>query len=197
MPLRLVPSFLFFTFINGITPGPANLSSLSVSLNCGKQVALRQWRGIFTGFFIDAMIAALICYFLGKAAGDKIYFLSYVGAAYIVWLAIRILQSRPENEMGDAKNYGFKSGLIVQLTNVKAILFCITVLSSYVRIYTDSILDLFLAACVLPFIGGPLGNLAWLFAGVSLQGLFQRHWRAVNIVMALSLIVCAVNLVVR
>ncbi len=72
MPLRLVPSFLFFTFINGITPGPANLSSLSVSLNYGKQVALRQWRGIFTGFFIDAMAAVLICYFLGKAAGDKI-----------------------------------------------------------------------------------------------------------------------------
>ncbi len=146
MPLRLVPSFLFFTFINGITPGPANLSSLFVSLNCGKQAALRQWRGIFTGFFIDAMIAVLICYFLGKAAGDKIYFLPYVGATYIVWLAIRILRSRPKNEMSGAKNYGFRSGLIVQL---------------------------------------------------SLQGLFQRHWRAVNIVMALSLIVCAVNLVIR
>ncbi len=128
---------------------------------------------------------------------DKIYFLSYVGAAYIVWLAIHILRSRPGKEISKAKNYGFKSGLIVQLTNVKVILFCITVLSSYVRAYTDSILDLFFVACVLPFIGGPLGNLAWLFAGVSLQGLFQRHWRAVNIVMALSLIVCAVNLVVR
>ncbi len=99
--------------------------------------------------------------------------------------------------MGDAKNYGFKSGLIVQLTNVKVILFCITVLSSYVRSYIDSILDLFVVACVLPFIGGPLGNLVWLFAGVSLQGLFQHHWQAVNIVMALSLIACAVNLVVR
>ncbi len=90
MPLRFVPSFLFFTFINGITPGPANLNSLSVSLNYGKRVALRQWRGIFTGFFIDAMIAVLICYFLGKVAGDKLYFLSYIGAAYIVWLAIHI-----------------------------------------------------------------------------------------------------------
>lgn len=151
----------------------------------------------FHWFFIDALAAVLICYFLGKAVGDKIYFLSYIGAAYIVWLAIRILRSKPEGMEDDAKNYGFKSGLIVQLTNVKVILFCITVLTSYVRVYTDSILDLFLVACVLPFIGGPLGNLAWVFTGVSLQGLFQRHWRAINIVMALSLIVCAINLVAR
>lgn len=48
----------------------------------------------------------------------------------------------------------------------------------------------------MPFVGGPLGNLVWLFAGVSLQGLFQRHWRIINIVMALSLTVCAVNLLI-
>lgn len=197
MPLRLVPSFLFFTFINGITPGPANLSSLSVSLNYGKQVALRQWRGILAGYFVDAMAAVWICHFLGKAAGDKIHLLSYIGAAYIVWLAVHILRSRPEGGMGSAKKYGFKSGLLIQLTNVKVILFCITALTSYVRVYTDSIFDLFLTACILPFIGGPLGNLMWLFAGVSLQGLFRRHWRIINIVMALALIACAVNLVVR
>ena len=45
MPVALIPSFLFYCYINGITPGPANLCSLSASLNAGKKVALRQWWG--------------------------------------------------------------------------------------------------------------------------------------------------------
>ena len=43
MPVSLLPSFLSFCFINGITPGPANLCSLSTAMNEGKQAALRQW----------------------------------------------------------------------------------------------------------------------------------------------------------
>ena len=196
MPKELIPSFLFYCFVNGITPGPANLSSLSASMNYGKRRALNQWRGLFTGFLVDAMLAAAFCVLLGQAVGEHIRFLTYIGAAYIVWLAVHIFLSREDSSEADDKNCNFWTGLLVQLTNAKVILFCVTALSSYVRVYTDSIPALFLTACFLPFTG-PVCNLAWLFAGASLRTVFLRHRRLINTVMAASLLLCAANLVLH
>ena len=50
MPLSLLPSFLLYCYVGAITPGPANLCSLSTALRYGKGPALRQWRGLLTGF---------------------------------------------------------------------------------------------------------------------------------------------------
>ncbi len=35
MPISLIPSFLLYCFVGGITPGPANLCSLAAALRCG------------------------------------------------------------------------------------------------------------------------------------------------------------------
>ena len=88
MPEELIPSFLFYCYVNGITPGPANLSSLSASMNYGKRQALKQWRGLFVGFFLDALAAAVICSVLGQAVGNHVRLLIWVGAAYAVSLLL-------------------------------------------------------------------------------------------------------------
>ena len=41
----------------------------------------------------------------------------------------------------------------------------------------------------------PVCNLAWLFTGVKLQRLFRRHKKVISILMAISLVYCAVSLV--
>lgn len=196
MPVALIPSFLFYCYINGITPGPANLCSLSASLNAGKKVALRQWWGIFIGFFIDAMIAVFLIYFVGEVLGKYIAYFAYVGAAYIIWLAIHILRSTVSPETSKQVNYSIKTGLIVQLTNAKVILFCFTALGTYVAPYSDSFLSLFLVGCFLPFTG-PVCNMIWLLTGAKLRNLFINHQKAVNIVMAIALVICAISVVVK
>ena len=50
------------------------------------------------------------------------------------------------------------------------------------------------AGLFLPFTG-PVANLVWLFAGASLQKLFQDHRKTVDVVMAVSLALCALSLV--
>ena len=120
MPAALIPSFLFYCYINGITPGPANLCSLSASLNAGKKVALRQWWGIFIGFFIDAMIAVFLIYFVGEVLGKYIAYFAYVGAAYIIWLAIHILRSTVSPETSKQVNYSIKTGLKIQCPQGRA-----------------------------------------------------------------------------
>ena len=175
MPVSLIPSFLSFCFINGITPGPANLCSLSTAMNEGKQAALRQWRGLFTGFAIVSL-----------------------GSAWMAWNIIRPVflpgSAKERQQDRSAGKASFWSGLFVQLTNVKIIVFCMTALSSFVLPYTKDFLSLLLVGAFLPFTG-PVCNLAWLFDGVKLQKLFQQHRMVISLLMALSLVYCVISLV--
>ena len=201
MPSSLIPSFLAFCLINGITPGPANLCSLSTAMNEGRQAALRQWRGLFTGFAIVALGSVLVNKLLGNTLGGYVRYLSWIGAAYLLWMAwhmIRpVLFSEGSGHNEDEKQGGkasFWTGLIVQLTNVKVMVFCMTALSSFVLPYTNSFRALLAVGVILPFTG-PVCNLVWLFAGVKLQRLYRKYRIPFSVIMALSLVWCAVSLV--
>lgn len=194
MPVSLIPSFLIYCFVGGITPGPANLCSLGAALRYGRGPALRQWRGLFCGFFLDSMGAVALTWLLGAALNDYVGMLSWVGAAYLLWMAWHMLRSSGLNPDRDPAAPSFVTGLLVNLTNVKVIIFCIAALSSYVLPYSRSLWALLPVGLFLPFTG-PACNLVWLFAGASLQTLFANHRKTVDLVMALSLALCAVSLV--
>ena len=196
MPISLIPSFLIYCFVGAITPGPANLCSLSAALRYGRGPALRQWRGLFTGFFIDSMGAVALTWLLGAALNDYVGMLSWVGAVYLLWMAWHMLRSSGGTAAEDPAAPSFRTGLLVNLTNVKVIVFCIAALGSYVLPYHSSLPALLAVGLFLPFTG-PVCNLVWLFAGASLQKLFASHRRAVDVVMAASLALCALSLVVH
>ena len=82
MPLSILPSFLVYCYVGAITPGPANLCSLSAALRYGRGPALRQWRGLAAGFFTVSLAAAAIAWLLGAALNEYVGTLSWVGAAY-------------------------------------------------------------------------------------------------------------------
>ena len=195
MPVSLIPSFLAYCFVLCITPGPANLCILSTALRYGKRAALRQWRGLFTGYFIVAMLSVFITYFLGSVLNQYAGVLTWVGAAYLLWMAWHTLRSSslaPEEQEGAAP--GFFTGMLVNLTNVKVILYCLTALSTFVLPYTRSFWPLLAVGLFLPFTG-PVANFAWLFAGAALQKLFANHRRAADVICAAALALCAVSLV--
>ena len=194
MPASLLPSFLLYCYVGAITPGPANLCSLSTALRYGKGPALRQWRGLFTGFFLVSMAAVLATWLMGTLLNQYVGALSWVGAAYLLWMAWHTLRasSGPEGQVSSAP--GFVSGLLVNLTNVKVMIFCLMALASYVLPYTRSLRALLAVGLFLPFTG-PLANLVWLFAGAALQKLFVNHRKAVDRACAAALALCAVTLV--
>ncbi len=194
MPLSLIPSFLIYCYVGAITPGPANLCSLSAALRYGKGPALKQWRGLFCGFFLVSMGAVAVTFLLGALLNQYVGYLSWIGAAYILWLAWHMMCSAGAEAADDPAYPSFRNGLLVQLTNVKIMICCLTALSSYVLPYTGSFWVLLGVGLFLP-LTGPVANLVWLFAGASLQKLFQNHRRAVDLVMAASLALCAVSLV--
>ena len=194
MPASLIPSFLIYCYVGAITPGPANLCSLAAALRYGRKAALVQWRGIFVGFACVSMASVLVTWLLGAAMSQYVEMLSWIGAAYILWLAWHMLRSSGIETDKDPARPSFRSGLLLQLSNVKIMVYCLTALTGYVLPYTRSFWMLLAVGLFLPFTG-PIANLVWLFAGASMQRLFANHRKVVDIVMAAALAACAVSLV--
>lgn len=194
MPLSLLPSLLFAILAVGYSPGPANLYSLACCLKFGRRKALKMWRGLLTGFSIAVVVMAVLTHLLGEVMGSYVGYLKYMGAAYILWLAWKMWRYSGQNNT-EAQKCTFTSGLIMQLTNAKMLLFDLTAFSVYVLPYSDQLSDLFVVAALL-LLAGPGANLAWLYAGAYLRRFFARYQKQVDIVMSVLLLLCAVYIVV-
>lgn len=193
--IQIIISFFVFAYIAAITPGPANLTSLATSLQYGKKAAFRQWTGIFIGFTIDSIVSVFLVYFVGTILIQYVKWFSLAGAVYLIYLSVHMLRQNYNTDVSNVKEPGFWRGIFVQLTNVKVMMSCITSLSSYILPNTQNFWVLFLFGALLP-LTGPVCNLLWLFAGLSLQKLFVKHQKLINIIMAASLFACAVSLAI-
>ena len=187
-------AFFSYVILTAITPGPNNIMSMSNASRYGFRRSLPFNFGVFAGFIVVMSVSALFSSLLYNVMPSVKPFMLCVGAAYILWMVWHILRSSGVEAEDNPDQPTFRRGLLVQLTNVKIMVFCLTALASYVLPYTDSFWWLLGVGLFLPFTG-PMANLVWLFAGASLQKLFSRHRRAVDIVLSLSLVACAVNLV--
>jgi len=190
MPIELLPSLLLAIVAVGYSPGPANLYSLACCLRYGRRKALRMWRGLLTGFSIAVVIMAVLTHLLGEMMGDYVGYVRYLGAAYILWLAWKMWRFSGQDST-DARECSFTSGMIVQMTNAKMLLFDLTAFSVYVLPYSHKLSDLLIFAALL-LIAGPGANLAWIYAGAYLRKFFARYQKQVDIIMSLLLALCAI-----
>lgn len=191
MFFSIMMSYLIYTVVTAFTPGPNNIVALyAVSQNGwrkGKDVLL----GMAGGFLCVMFICALFCYELAKHLPSLTGTLKYVGAAYIVYLAIHVARSSPDNS--DGRQMTFWKGFLLQFFNVKIILYAITVYTGYVLPYESSLTSLFSHAINLTVIG-MAGFITWGLAGGLFQDLLTQYYRPFNIVMGLILVYCAITL---
>ena len=191
MFFSIMMSYLIYTVVTAFTPGPNNIVALyAVSQNGwrkGKNVLL----GMAGGFLCVMFICALFCYELAKYLSSLTGTLKYVGAAYIVYLAINVAKSSPDNS--DGRQMTFWKGFLLQFFNVKIILYAITVYTGYVLPYESSLTSLFSHAINLTVIG-MAGFITWGVAGGLFQDLLTQYYRPFNIVMGLILVYCAITL---
>lgn len=193
MPITQLPSLLLAIFLIGYSPGPANLYSLACCLKFGRRKALKMWRGLLTGFSIAVIIMAVLTHLLGEIMGNYVFYLKYFGAAYILWLAWKMWRYSGQNNP-DAQECSFMSGMIMQLTNAKMLLFDLTAFSVYVLPYSNRLIDLLVVAALL-LLAGPGANFAWLYAGAYLRRFFSRYQKQVDIVMSILLALCAIYII--
>ena len=119
-------AFLVYCIGMSFTPGPNNLMSLSVSQKVGfKQAAPFLWGLFFSFFIIDG-----VAYFCSATLQELIPQLETpfkaLGSLYILYLTYKIVKPQPasaENEEKNIKSRLFISGFVLNLTNVKVMLF--------------------------------------------------------------------------
>lgn len=151
------------------------------------------WKGLLVGYTLAAVCMAVLTHLLGEMMGEYVSWLKYFGAIYLLWLAWKMWRSSGQID-SDAKDCSFISGMIVQMTNAKMLLFELTVFSAYVLPYSHSLYDLLLIIALLE-LAGPGGNMAWIYAGAYLRRFISRYQKQLDIVMALLLVLCAIYVV--
>lgn len=193
MPYDKLPTLLLQILVIGYSPGPANIYALAMSLRYGRKKVLFMWLGLFIGFTIAACTMAILTHTIGIAFSKYVPLLKYFGACYITYLAYKLYNNKQCRTDSD-KNCSFFSGMIVQMTNAKMLLFELTVFSTLVLPYSNHIEDLFEVGIWL-LLAGPGANLIWLLAGSYLKRFFTQYGRRVETYSALALLLCAVYII--
>lgn len=188
MSSYVLGNFFVYAVINAITPGPGNILALSTVTNYGWKNGKPLFFGIFAGYYAVQLICAVFVYGVSSFLPSTLNIMKYVGAAYILFLAIHIAVSKPPSENTE-KSASFARGFMLQFVNVKIYLFGITALTGYITDYSSSLWVLVLFELIIATIG-TMSTLVWTGMGALIQEFYKKHYRVINIVLALTLLEC-------
>lgn len=155
---------------------------------------MRIWWGFVIGFLLIDTTLVLMAHFLGDVLGSYVKWLSYAGALYMVCLAVMIVVRSGQSKEDMVKSCSIKTGIIIEVTNAKVWMFCLTALGTFVLPYSSSLIELAKVGALLT-LAGPVANLVWLVAGSALNSLTEKFGRVIDVILAAALILCALMLI--
>ena len=94
MPMAVLSNFLIYCVINAFTPGPGNILALNTVTNYGYKKGKPLFFGIFAGYYVVQILCAIFVYGVNSLLPNVMGVMKYIGAAYILWLAIHIAFSK-------------------------------------------------------------------------------------------------------
>lgn len=120
-----------------LSPGPAILSVIGTSMTAGRKAGVAQALGIASGAFVWATLSALGLTALITAYASLLTAIKIAGGMYLLWLAFKSFRSAVNTKVLDGKyavstgshRMFFLRGLMVQMTNPKAALTWIAIMS--------------------------------------------------------------------
>jgi cysteine/O-acetylserine efflux protein len=195
MSFPLAP-FISFAVVTTLTPGPNNISSAGFGFKNGYVKTLKFMAGINIGFIGIMVVTSLFSTILSMYLPRFFPYLKYIGAGYIVFLAIRIMLSKSFDEGFQGGKAGVVDGIVLQILNPKVIIYGLTVFTVFVHPNVEKIslhIVISLALAVLVFVSNSL----WALSGNAIKLLLkkERYYRIINIVLGLLLIYSDVSIV--
>lgn len=117
-------SIFVLGFIGGSTPGPILTASFTESLRKG---FIKSLPVIFMAMFSETVVALLILTFLFSAQVPEsvFYFISFIGAGILVWLAVQVWKIKSIG--GEGEVFDFKKIFALMLFNGSFWIFWITI----------------------------------------------------------------------
>ncbi|MGF9691831.1 LysE family translocator [Rhizobium sp. 0TCS1.26] len=138
MDLQTLLAFAATFFVFAASPGPDNMTIMARTIHGGAASGLAYGLGTVTGILIFLFLAAFGLSAVAGQMGVGMTVLRYAGAAYLIWMGIRMWTSRPDvpeekavAHAGDLRR-GFLAGVVLNLGNPKMPLFYIALLPNVV-----------------------------------------------------------------
>lgn len=187
-------AFVSYVFVMTFTPGPNNIMAMTFANQDGFRKTQKFMLGVSCGFFILMLLASFFNLLLYSYLPKIKLGMDIIGAAYMVFLAVKIVLSKPHgDEKKDSKLNAFLPGMLLQFVNPKGVLYCITVAASFIMPYYHSALSILLFALFTTAVVYASNNV-WGAFGVLFQKLLSKYQKPFNIVMALLLVYSAISL---
>ena len=131
--------FLFFlaaALVLAITPGPGIFYVLARSLAGGRRAGILSSLGTFVGGFFHVLAAALGISAILAASAVAFHTVKYAGAAYLVWLGIRMIRARNTEIALSASQSpaagAFRQGILTEVLNPKTALFFLSFIPQFI-----------------------------------------------------------------
>lgn len=144
--------FIAAALILALTPGPGMFYVLARSLAGGKREGILSAFGTFVGGLFHVFAAALGISAVLAASAIAFHTVKYAGAAYLVWLGIRMIRTRNANIETAATappRNAFRQGILTEVLNPKTALFFLSFIPQFVSPERGHVLSQFVVLGVL------------------------------------------------
>ncbi|MGF6771573.1 threonine efflux protein [Paraburkholderia sp. GAS199] len=124
-------------FVGTASPGPSNLAIMSLAMSAGRKSALTFALGVMSGSFFWALLASLGLSAVLATYSECLVAIRIAGGLYLLWLGFKSARSAFGAQKPLATNNGrdeslkrlYLRGLLLHLTNPKAILVWLSIVS--------------------------------------------------------------------
>ncbi len=194
MTIETLP-LISFVLITTFSPGPNNISSASMGILYGYKKTVYFLYGITAGFFVVMICCAYLSSTLLALIPASEKYLRYIGALYIIWLAIGIRRSNTTFQDKTQPPKAFTKGFVLQLFNPKVAVYGLALFSTFLAPVSGQ-LDT-LAVFALGFaLTAFIATSTWTLCGAAIKNKLKNDTfrNRINLVLSLMLIYTAVDL---
>lgn len=177
MSLLSLLAFSGAMFLLAVTPGPGVFATISRALASGFTNASFVVLGIVLGDIIFLLLAIFGLKSIALILGDFFIFVKYLGGAYLIYLGYKILTAKEhkmnikgKSELSWKKN--FITGLLITLSNPKAILFYLGFLPTFVDLNSLNSLDILIISFIVTLVLGSV-MLVYAYSASGAKKLFK------------------------
>ena len=187
---------LLYLAVSAFTPGPNNLMCMYLGATYGLKGSRKFITASMASVFVKALLCGLLNVALASVIPAVVPVLKWVGAAYMLYLAWTMLKSGMKGgQVGEKQGEStYSAGILLQILNMKSWVSAISLFSVYVVPYTTALWTVLAGA------GTMLGlliaaSLSWCLFGRAIKNVYEKYRLPISILMALSLVYCAVTAV--
>ena len=184
-----------FVVVATFTPGPGNITSAAMGMQYGYRGTFNFLSGIVVGYLLVMVLCASLSSTLLQIIPTVEAVLRLVGACYILWLALGVARASYTFNADEKAPMLFKHGFLLQALNPKAIVFGLTLYTTFLSSLNNAPLLLSASTFVLATVTFCSVSL-WAFGGAQIGRYLHMAYirKAFNSILVILLVYCAVTL---